>query len=88
MFQEKQIKNIRENDLVIVSGIVISTTNNGLIIDDNTSRLIVLTDKQFKENDYLRVFGRINNNTLNAEIIQNFNSADKKLHQKVINLLQ
>ena len=86
MYQEKQIKNITENELVIVSGTVISS--DPLTIDDGTSQITINSNKIFKENDYLRVFGRNINNSLNAEIIQEMNNIDRKLHQKVINLLQ
>lgn len=92
--KEKRIKDINKDDSrLAISGLIINKSENSLILDDGTSQLKVIFEEpnEFKQGQYIRVIGNLINfnetNELRAEIIQDLNNINKKLHQKVIELL-
>lgn len=89
MFVEKQIKNLNEEDKhVAISGFIVSKEESSFVLDDKTSQIIVLSKEETNVGDYVRVFGNLifNNNEklLQASIVQNLNSINKELHQKLL----
>ncbi|MDD5133705.1 MAG: hypothetical protein PHD81_00985 [Candidatus Nanoarchaeia archaeon] len=91
MFIEKQIRNIEETDSrIMTSGFVVNKEENNFILEDNSSQLKVIFDNTttvINIGDYVRVFGNIlqgEDIVLQAQIIQNLNNIDKKLHQKLL----
>jgi len=92
MYKEKQIANLnKEDNLVAISGFIVSANENSFVLDDKTSQIVVLTKDAVNIGDYIRVFGNLifNNDEkiLQSAIIQNLNSIDKGLHQKVLKML-
>ena len=92
-YVEMSIKELKEdNSKVSVSGIVICRDEKGLILDDKSGQISVLINNDVKEGNYVRVFGTLINFEesieVQGEILQNLNNIDKRLHQKVIGLLQ
>ena len=82
---EKDIKNIDNNDnKVRILGTVISRKDNALVIDDGTGTIDVRADKtdDISEGQKVRVFGRIANKTLFAEIIQDMTRLNIDLYNK------
>ncbi|MFA5175635.1 MAG: hypothetical protein WC413_00025 [Candidatus Nanoarchaeia archaeon] len=91
MFIEKQIRNIEDIDSrIMTAGFVVNKEENNFILEDNSSQLKVIFDNTtniINIGDYVRVFGNILHGediTLQAQIIQNLNNIDKKLHQKLL----
>jgi len=92
--KEKKIKNINKEDFKLaLSGIVINKEDNSFVLDDGTGQVSVfLENNNVKNSDYIRVFGNLinfeNGIELQAEFIQDLNKIDKKLHQKILDLLE
>jgi len=92
MYNEKQIINLnKEDNLVAISGFIVSANENSFVLDDKASQIIVLAKDSVNIGDYVRVFGNLvfNNDEkmLQSAIIQNLNSINKELHQKVLKML-
>ncbi len=89
-FKEKSINKINESDFrVNVSGFVINKFENGFLLDDGDGQIIVISDENVKENDYLSVIGIVDKSKeLRAEIVIDFNKVNKKLHRKIIKMLE
>jgi len=89
-YREKEIKNISKKDILIsVSGVVVNKGESSFMIDDGSGQVAVLYDKSVNEGDYVRVLGMvIGDGEIKAEIVQDLNKIDKKLHRKVIKLLE
>ncbi len=89
-FREKSVNKINEKDFrVNISGFVINKFENGFLIDDGTGQIIVISDKDVKENDYLSVIGIVDKTKeIRAEIVINFNNVNKKLHRKIIKMME
>lgn len=74
----------------MTSGFVVNKEENNFILEDNSSQLKVIFDNTttvINIGDYVRVFGNIlqgEDIVLQAQIIQNLNNIDKKLHQKLL----
>lgn len=89
------IKNLTsEYRKVCIVGTIISKNPElySFLLDDGTSTVLVLTNnverfKELKENDFVRVFGRVwgegEEIELQADIIQDFNKVDKELWRRV-----
>ncbi|MBW6451536.1 MAG: hypothetical protein K0B02_02285 [DPANN group archaeon] len=83
---EKDIKNINNKDnKVKILGTVISKINKNLIIDDKTGTINVTSTDDINnifEGQIVRIFGRVANDTLFAEIIQDMTKLDIELYKK------
>ena len=90
-YKEVQVENLTESDdKVSLSGILVSTAGSSFVMDDGTGQVIVLSDEEqvsrLKTNSFLRVMGMklpSQENTVNAEIIQDLLGIDKYLYNKV-----
>ncbi|HLC56094.1 MAG TPA: hypothetical protein VJJ23_02550 [Candidatus Nanoarchaeia archaeon] len=89
-FKEKKINKINEKDFrVNISGFVINKFKNGFVLDDGTGQIIVISDENVKENDYLSVIGIVDKTKeIRAEIVIDFNNINKKLHRKIIKMME
>ena len=93
-YREKQIKNLQKEDmLVALSGIIISKGKDTFVLDDGTGNIGVFFDGlQQEEESYVRVFGRLSSleegMEIQADFVQDLRNIDKKLHKKVIKLLE
>jgi len=93
-YREKQIKNLQKEDmLVALSGIIVSKEINSFVLDDGTGSIGVFFDElQQGEEGYIRVFGRLSSSEegmeIQADFVQDLGNIDKKLHKKVIQLLE
>tara|TARA_Y100000310_G_C20454118_1_gene702202 strand:- start:552 stop:881 length:330 start_codon:yes stop_codon:yes gene_type:complete len=93
-YSEVQIKNLSDEDKISLSGILVNVTGSSFVLDDGTGQVTVLGDenqiKELKPNSFLRVMGMkipSQDNTMNAEIIQDLSGIDKYLYNKVRNAL-
>jgi len=87
VFIERFIKNISEPK-VSVSGTVLSSDENGFLLEDKTGQIVIFSDKQIEQGKYVRVFGDFIGEGIKAEIIQDLNSVDRELHKKIIESVQ
>ena len=87
VFIERFIKNISEPK-VSVSGTVLSSDENGFLLEDKTGQIVIFSDKQIEQGKYVRVLGDFMGEGIKAEIIQDLNSVDRDLHKKVIESVQ
>lgn len=84
-FIERRIKDIKGEKRVAVSGVVVDKAGESFMIDDGSGSLAVVGGCEFKEGDYVRVFGiMLNEGELQAEVVQDLNKIDKREHQKIL----
>jgi len=83
-YKPKRISEIKDEDrLVAVVGKVIDTSENKFILDDDSGRIEIETDKKLENNEIVRAFCTIENGKLKANIIQNMDGLDMELFNKV-----
>ncbi len=93
-YKEKQIKNLQKEDvLVALSGIIVRKEINSFVLDDGTESIgVFFEDLQQVEEGYVRVFGRLSNSEegmeIQADFVQDLENIDKKLHKRVIQILE
>ncbi len=91
-YKETFINKLTSADTTIaVSGLVINKTGNSFFLDDGTGHIRCISDKE-PPTDYIRVFGKLlpiagEGYTITADIIQDFSTTDKKLYQRIKQLL-
>lgn len=87
VFIERFIKNISEPK-VSVSGTVLSSDQNGFLLEDKTGQIVIFSDKSVEQGRYVRILGDFMGDGIKAEIIQDLNSVDRDLHKKVLEMMQ
>ena len=85
MYKEIFIKDLKLGK-VSVSGTIISKNNDNIVIDDKTGIVNVNIENNFKENDYVRIYGVFLGDFLKGEAIQKL-EGDIELHKRVKELL-
>jgi len=91
-YKESFIKDLNLNSpKITISGLIVSKEENYLMIDDNTGIVQVEIENDLNVNDYARVFGILmefnGKKVLKGEIIQDLSKVNKKLYQKIRDLL-
>ena len=64
-------------------GNVMATTGSSFILDDGTGKIEITTDKQLPRNKLVRVFCSINDEKLNADVVQDLEGIDSNLFKKI-----
>ena len=90
---EKAIHHLGKDDtFVALSGIIVSKEEHSFILDDGNGSIPVLSDiLEYDEGSYVRVFGRVlfgEGISVQADLVQDLRTIDKKLHKKVLKLLE
>jgi hypothetical protein len=89
---ERKINEISENDRrVRILGIVVSTAENLVVMDDGTGLIPVRVEETLREKGKYRIIGQVNKVAENkleivAEIVQDMRNLDMELYQKVIKI--
>jgi hypothetical protein len=83
----KELRDIRYGDgRISVIGKVIKF-DNGLGIDDGTGKAALLTDKNIKPGDLVRIIGFVTQTKqIRVELVQNFEGFDIDLYKKAIKI--
>src|SRR3989344_4264410 len=59
-YNERNISGIKEEDINIsITGTVVNREDNGFVVDDGSQSLKVLMENSVKDNDYVRIFGKL-----------------------------
>lgn len=92
-FKEKFIKDLNKSDgFIAISGMIVDRANDSFIVDDGTGQLGVVMEGVNGSFDYVRVFGRLLDDSgefkLQGDIIQDLGKIDKFLYNKVKELLR
>ena len=91
-YNERNISGIKEEDINIsITGTVVNREENGFVVDDGSQSLKVLMENSVKDNDYVRIFGKLVRSNeglvLYGDAIQDLSKIDKFLYQKVRKML-
>jgi hypothetical protein len=87
-FKEKNIVDVSTADIkVAVSGLIIDKDETSFSLDDGIAQIRVLTTEDWPLTTYVRVYGKVLPEALNADIIQDFSIIDKLLYKKVKDIL-
>ena len=93
-YTEKQIKHLHKDDLfVALSGVIVNKQEHSFVLDDGSGSAGIFYDAfDFEEGGYVRVFGRVlsleKGVEVQADFVQDLRDIDKKIHKKVIQLLE
>lgn len=82
-FKETFINELRDNAKVSISGFIVDKKENSIVVNDTTESLPVVIETDLELNTFVRVFGQYMNGQLQGYIIQNLNSVNKQLYNKV-----
>ena len=90
-YRERFIKDLKENELVAISGVVVSRDDNGVFTDDGSGQIMVAISNDIEQGRYARIFGRAvmyeGNLQIIGDILQDLNDIDKQLHNRLKKLL-
>ncbi|MBI2545017.1 MAG: hypothetical protein HYW22_00240 [Candidatus Aenigmarchaeota archaeon] len=80
----KTVSQIDSKDFkVCLIGNVIATTGSSFILDDGTGRIEISTDRLLPKNKLVRAFCSMNEDRLQADVIQDVEGIDLNLFKKV-----
>ncbi|MCS7122964.1 MAG: hypothetical protein RMJ17_00065 [Candidatus Aenigmarchaeota archaeon] len=72
---EDEIKNLNGNKIVLISK-VNKKSNNGFVIENGVE---VIYDKNVEENSFVRIYGKVIDNKIHAEVVQIVNNIFKDI---------
>ncbi len=90
----RSVEDISENDgRVSVIGTIVDKTESRVVLDDGTGKLEVSFDlskdlSKLEEGNLVRVVGRPREESLEGEVIQDFQDFDKELYKKALERIE
>jgi hypothetical protein len=82
-YKESFINELKENSKVSVSGFIVDKKDSSIVVDDTTGNLPVIIETSLTLNTFVRVFGYYSNNQLQADLIQDLNTINKQIYNKL-----
>jgi len=74
---------LRTHKKISLLGKVIEAKEDSFVLQDDTGKVEILSDKKLEENRIVRVFCSIEENKIKADIVQPLNGLDLNLYKEV-----